>query len=62
MADNTRAHLEACEVNYVLSLPLDRRRDYLDGCERARGKKGADRLRRLVREEWGRRKDANSKA
>jgi hypothetical protein len=49
----TEAHRHACEVRYVLSMQSkDRRRDYLAGVEKARGKPAADRLREGVMKAW----------
>lgn len=47
---------ESCEVRHVLAIHgSERRRAYLDQCEKHRGKEAADRLRDAVRAEWNRR-------
>jgi hypothetical protein len=49
----TEAHRHACEVRYVLAMPdKNRRRAYLEGVEKARGKSAADRLREGVMKAW----------
>jgi hypothetical protein len=53
----TEAHRHACEVRYVLAMPdKNRRRAYLAGVEKARGKPAADRLRTDILNEWKARK------
>ena len=54
---DSEEYRSACEVRYVLGLPLDERRDYLERVDRARGQAAGNVLREKVRAEWMARRD-----
>lgn len=45
-----------CEARFVLGLPFRKRREYLDGVEQKRGKRGREYLERVVLKEFKKRK------
>lgn len=45
-----------CEARFVLGLPFRKRREYLDGVEQKRGKRGREYLERVVLKEFEKRK------
>ena len=54
----SEAYRAACEVRYVLALPLAERRDYLELVAQKRGDNAADTLKGEIQREWLRRKAA----
>ena len=54
----SEAYRAACEVRYVLAMPLAERRDYLELVAQKRGDNAADTLKGEIQREWLRRKSA----
>jgi hypothetical protein len=54
--DSREHHRAECEARFVLSMPKGNRKTYLEGIEKARGKRGREYLEKYIMAEWTKKK------